>query len=116
MLRERYRKYFLQLDDTSAEEAKGMFYYSSTIYCANNSKATFPVEAPPTQVDVNVPVGHTALAARTHPSHLPLLTLIVAPASTALRLNNAVPDAPEVDVGAPPHFVILPAMPPQIAS
>jgi hypothetical protein len=66
------------------------------------------------QVDVKSPVGHTALAALTHPSHLPLLTFIVAPATTALSLNNAVPDDPVVDVGAPPHLVIAPAIPPQI--
>jgi hypothetical protein len=85
-------------------------------YCAVRENATFPVDAPPMQVDVKSPVGHTARAALTHPSHLPLLTLIVAPASTALSLNNAVPDDPVVDVGEPPHFVMAPAMPPHIPS
>lgn len=85
-------------------------------YCAVRENATFPVDAPPMHVDVKSPVGHTALAALTHPSHLPLLTLIVAPEVTAFSLNSAVPDDPVVDVGAPPHFVMAPAMPPQIAS
>jgi hypothetical protein len=40
--------------------------------------------------------------------------LIVAPAVAALRVNKAVPEEPVVDVGAPPHLVIVPAMPPQI--
>jgi hypothetical protein len=68
------------------------------------------------QVELNVPVGQTALAARTQPSHLPLLMLIVAPDVTALRLKSAVPDEPVVDVGAPPHFVIAPAIPSHIPS
>jgi hypothetical protein len=72
-------------------------------------KATFPVEAPPIQVELNVPVGQTARAARTHPSHRPLLTLIVAPASVTFNSNSAVPDELVVDVGAPPHLVMAPA-------
>jgi hypothetical protein len=51
-------------------------------------------------------VGHTARAARTQPSHLPLLTLIIAPPSVAFNSKSAVPNEPVVDVGAPPHFVI----------
>ena len=86
------------------------------LHCADKVNATFPVEAPPTQVELKVPEGQTALAARTHPSHRPLLTLIVAPESTALSSKSAVPDEPVVDVGAPPHFVIAPAIPPQIPS
>ncbi len=79
-------------------------------------KATLPVDAPPTQVLEKLPVGHTARAARTHPSHRPLETLMVAPLSTALRLNLAVPDWPVVVAGLPPHFSMVPAIPPQMAS
>jgi hypothetical protein len=78
------------------------------VYCASKVNATFPVEAPPTHVELKVPVGQTARAARTHPSHLPLLTLIVAPASTALSLNSAVPEEPVVDEGDPPQNSIVP--------
>ncbi len=81
-------------------------------HCADKVNATLPVEAPPTQVEENVPTGQTALAARIQPSQRPLLTLIVAPGSTALSLKRAVPAEPVVDVGAPPHLVIAPAMPP----
>ena len=38
------------------------------------------------------------------PSHLPLLTLIVAPEVVGLSENLAVPEEPVVDVGAPPHL------------
>jgi hypothetical protein len=68
------------------------------------------------QVELNVPVGQTARAARTQPSHLPLLTLIVAPEVTVESEKSAVPDLPVVEVGAPPHFVMVPAIPPQIPS
>jgi hypothetical protein len=78
------------------------------VYCASKVNATFPVEAPPTHVELKVPVGQTARAARTHPSHLPLLTLIVAPASTVLSLNSAVPEEPVVDEGDPPQNSIVP--------
>lgn len=78
--------------------------------------ATSPDDAPPTQTLLNSPTGHTALAALTQPSHLPLLTLIVAPLSVASSVNSADPLEPLVDVGAPPHFVIAPAMPPQMLS
>jgi hypothetical protein len=78
------------------------------VYCASKVNATFPVEAPPTHVELKVPVGQTARAARTHPSHLPLLILIVAPASTALSLNSAVPEEPVVDEGDPPQNSIVP--------
>lgn len=91
-------------------------WFDVQYHWADNSNATFPVEAPPTQVDLNVPVGQTARAARTQPSHLPLLMLIVAPAVTALRLKRAFPEEPVVEAGAPPHFVIAPAMPPHMAS
>jgi hypothetical protein len=40
----------------------------------------------------------------------------VAPSSTALSENCADPDLPVVDVGAPPHFVMDPAIPPQMLS
>ena len=86
----------------------------SGYYCADNDKATFPVDAPPTHVELKVPVGHTALAVLTQPSHLPLLTLIVAPDVTALSWKSAVPELPSVELGAPSHFVIAPAIPPQI--
>lgn len=71
------------------------------IYCALRVKSTFPVLAPPMQVLLKEPVGHTAIAARTQPSHRPLLTLIVAPVSAADRLKSALPDEPVVDSGAP---------------
>ena len=62
---------------------------------------------------VNVPVGHTACAALTQPSHLPFETLIVAPASSGVSVNFDVPDAPVVVVGSPPQNSIEPAIPPQ---
>ncbi len=64
---------------------------------------TLPVEAPPIQVELNVPVGQVALAALTHPSQRPLLTLMVAPEVAASSLNRAVPDEPVVEVGLPPQ-------------
>ena len=93
----------------------------------------FPVEAPPMQVLEKVPVGQTALAARTQPSHRPLLTLRVAPATVPFSVKRAVPEDPVVEVGAPPHlkflsayvfssmpgyiyFSMVPAIPPQIPS
>jgi len=78
-------------------------------------KATSPpVVAPPTQVPDMLPVGHTALAARTHCSHRSLEMLICAPASAVLRANRAVPDLPVVSAGRPWHLVTGPAMPRQI--
>lgn len=50
-------------------------------------KSTLPVEAPPAHVPLRLPVGHTALAARTHCSHRPLEMLIVAPEVAALSVN-----------------------------
>jgi hypothetical protein len=85
-------------------------------YRAFNVKSTFPVVAPPIHVLEKLPVGQTALAALTHPSHRPLLTLIFASAVAAFKVNSAVPEEPVVEIGAPPHFVIAPAMPPQIPS
>ena len=79
-------------------------------------KATLPVDAPPTQVPVMLPVGQTARAARMQPSHRPLEMLMVAPCSTALSENLALPEVPSVEAGAPPHFWIEPAMPPHMAS
>lgn len=73
-----------------------------------------PGLAPPTHVELKLPVGHVNCAALTHLSHLPLLISIVAPACAASSVNFDVPDVPVVDAGAPPHFVIAPAMPPQI--
>jgi len=49
-------------------------------------------------------------------SHLPLLMLSVAPATTGLIVNFDVPETPVVDVGLPPHFSMVPAIPPQIAN
>ena len=42
--------------------------------------------------------------------------LIVSPATTGLIVKRTLPDWPTVDVGAPWHFWIVPAMPPQICS
>lgn len=66
------------------------------------------------QVLVNVPVGQTACAALIQPSHLPLLTLMVAPSVTGVSVSFEVPDAPTVLVGLPPQNSIVPEMPPQI--
>jgi len=63
-----------------------------------------------------LPVGHTALAARTHCSHRPFEMLSVAPLWTGVSSNLAEPDWPVVLVGAPPHLVMDPAMPPQMLS
>ncbi|KAG9246584.1 hypothetical protein BJ878DRAFT_540147 [Calycina marina] len=75
-----------------------------------------PVLAPPTQVLENVPVGHTALTALMHLYHRPLLTLRVAPLVGGLSVKSAVPVSAVVDVGAPPHLVMTPAISPQMAS
>jgi hypothetical protein len=61
------------------------------------------------QVELNVPVGQTARAARTDPSHSLLLTLIVALEVVAFSLKSSVPDGPVVAVGFPLHLVIAPA-------
>jgi hypothetical protein len=61
------------------------------------------------QVELNVPVGQTAQAARTHPSHSLLLTLIVALEVVAFSLKSSVPDEPVVAVRFPLHLVIAPA-------
>jgi hypothetical protein len=42
--------------------------------------------------------------------------LIVAPLCVVVKENFAVPDCPVVEVGAPPHLVMAPAMPPQMPS
>jgi hypothetical protein len=81
---------------------------------ADNIKIKSPSLVPPTQVLLKPPVGHVALAARTQPSHLPLDTLRVAPLFTGVKVNLLVPLAPTVDAGFPPHFSIVPAIPPQI--
>jgi len=70
---------------------------------ARSDLPTLPVEAPPIQVELNVPVGQVALAALTHPSQRPLLTLMVAPEVAASSLNSAVPDEPVVEAGLPPQ-------------
>ena len=70
-----------------------------------------PVEEPPTQVLENVPVGQVARAARTHPSHLLFDILIAAPASSEIKANLEVPEAPTVDVGLPLQNSIAPAIP-----
>lgn len=57
---------------------------------------------------------HTALPALTQPSHRPFVISIVCPEVAALRMNLAVPEAPVVFVGFPPHCSIFPAIPPQI--
>lgn len=41
---------------------------------------------------------------------------MVCPAVAALKVNNAVPEAPVVVSGFPPHCSIVPAIPPQMAS
>lgn len=92
-----------------------MVYYNKA-YGLVSVKATSPVLAPPLQVDLKLPLGHVALAARMHPSQRPLDTLIVAPEAVGFKVNFAVPDTPVVLFGAPPHFWMDPAMPPQIAS
>jgi hypothetical protein len=81
----------------------------SSYQFADDENAAFRVEAPSMQAHLNVQVGQTAQAARTQPSHRPLLTLMVLPAWVAFNSKGAVPDEPVVDVGAPPHFVIAPA-------
>lgn len=48
------------------------------------------------------------------PSHLPLLTVIVAPALTGVSVSFEVPNAPTVLVGLPPQNSMAPDMPPQI--
>jgi hypothetical protein len=63
---------------------------------------------------VNGEFPQTALAALTHPSQRPLVTSIVCPDVAAVRVNFAVPEAPVVVSGEPPHCSIFPAIPPQI--
>lgn len=63
---------------------------------------------------VNGESPQAARAALTHPSQRPFEILIVAPASVAVRVNFAVPDAPVVVAGSPPQNSIVPAMPPQM--
>lgn len=63
---------------------------------------------------MNVPLGQTACAALIQPSHLPLLTLMVAPLVTGVSVSFEVPDAPTVLVGLPPQDSIVPDMPPQM--
>jgi hypothetical protein len=75
-----------------------------------------PNELPPEQRALKLPVGQTALAARTHCSHRNLEMVMVAPLSTGAIVNFAVRDWPTVDDGAPRHFCTEPAMPPQMAS
>jgi len=53
------------------------------------------------QVNVAGVFPHCAWIALTQPSHLPLETLIVAPATLGVIVNFAVPDAPVVEVGLP---------------
>lgn len=49
-------------------------------------------------------------------SQRPLEMLMVSPLITGVIVNFTLPDWPVVDVGAPWHFWIVPAMPPQIWS
>lgn len=49
-------------------------------------------------------------------SQRPLEMLIVSPLITGVIAKLTLPDLPVVDVGAPWHFWIVPAMPPQIWS
>jgi hypothetical protein len=79
---------------------------------------TFPAFtfAPPMQVNFEGVSPHTALAARTQPSHLPFVISIVWPEVAAFSVNFAVPDTPVVLVGLPPHCWIVPAIPPQMES
>jgi hypothetical protein len=88
--------------------------YRVNYYWDVKLKFTLPVLAPPIHVLVNSPVGQVALAARIQPSQRPLETLIVAPATVVESLKRAVPELPVVEVGLPLHFVMAPAMPPQI--
>ena len=54
-------------------------YQSDSLHAFIRVNATSPELAPPTHVALKLPVGQTALAARTHPSHRPFEMLIVAP-------------------------------------
>ena len=65
-------------------------------------------------VEVKGLFPHTALAARTHPSHLPFVISMVVPAVATLSTNLAVPKAPVVVVGLPAHCSMVPAMEPQM--
>jgi hypothetical protein len=76
-----------------------------------------PTLAPPWNVAVKgASAPQTAATALMPCSQRPLETLIVAPFVAGAMLNWAAPDAPVVALGAPWHFSILPAMPPQICS
>jgi hypothetical protein len=63
---------------------------------------------------VNGESPQTALAALTHPSQRPFVISIVCPDVAAVRVNFAVPEAPVVVCGEPPHCSIVPEIPPQI--
>jgi hypothetical protein len=67
----------------------------------NENCTSPPLLAPPRQVALRLPVGQTALAARTHCSHLFFVRLIVLPAPTALSVNSALPTRPWVMLGPP---------------
>jgi len=76
-----------------------------------------PLVAPPRQVALRLPVGQTALAARTHCSHRFLVRAIVFPAPMALSVNSALPTRPWVMLGEPSQRCCAePAMPPQMES
>jgi hypothetical protein len=98
-------------DENTNDQVKENLFYACT-----NAKSTFPAltAAPPMHVDLNGLSPHTALAALTQPSHLPFVMSIVCPWVAALSSNLASPEAPDVDVGWPPHCSMVPAMPPQI--
>lgn len=61
-----------------------------------NQNSTSPLLAPPRHTLLRLPVGHTARAALTHPSHRPLVTVTLAPGSTARSTNTALPARPTV--------------------
>lgn len=104
--------------DNRLEQGYLLHHTSITLpYAALSVKSTFPAltSAPPIHVLVNGVSPQTALAALTHPSHLPFVISIVCPEVAALSVNFAVPDSPVVVVGSPPHCSIVPAIPPQMA-
>lgn len=75
-----------------------------------------PEVAPPRHVADRLPVGHTARAAWTHDSQRALEMSMVAPPLSAERTNRALPFWPIVVTGDPPQWLVLPDIPPQMAS
>jgi hypothetical protein len=80
---------------------------------------TSPDDAPPRQVALRLPVGHTARAARTQPSHCSFEMLMEAPDWVVRRENFAEPLTPSVrDADGLPlqPWMSGPAIPPQMDS